>query len=200
MQPLDIVLASASPRRRTLLAEVWDNFEVVPSSAEGPILPGRSPIDHAMGSALAKAREVGERRPACLVIGADTIVVLDETVMGKPSDAEEAKRMLRRLSGKTHQVITGVAVVHMGSGVELVDFGLTDVTFKDISDESIDRYVAGSMPLDKAGAYGIQEVGEAFVESFDGDQDNVIGLPMELLTSMFDEALDLIHRNLTKTY
>ncbi|MBR0230803.1 MAG: septum formation protein Maf [Clostridia bacterium] len=173
-----LILASSSPRRREILASAGYKFSVVPSGAE-ELTEAANPGALVRGNALIKAREVASR-PECAgqkVLGADTVVVLDGEVLGKPRDAAEAKRMLRALSGREHFVLTGYAVIYPG-GEEKSGVCSTRVRFRELGGEEIDSYVATGEPLDKAGAYGIQERGAGLVESVDGDIDNVIGLPI----------------------
>ena len=170
-----VILASTSPRRKQLLAKVIQKFEVLHSNFDESGLKIADPVKFAVTASLEKARAVAERHPASLVIGADTIVVLDGRIMGKPKDHRDAEKMLASLSGKTHQVITGVSIIR-GSR-SLSSHEITDVTFNDLSAKDIRDYVYGSQVLDKAGAYAIQEIGDRFVKSIKGDKDNVIGLP-----------------------
>jgi len=140
-----------------------------------------------MRNALGKASEVGKMNPEAVVIAADTLVVLDDTVMGKPRDLDEAVVMLKALSGRTHQVITGVAVIR-GSD-RRVDFQISDVTFRTLGDAEIESYVRAREPLDKAGAYGIQEIKDTFLADLDGDYDNVMGLPTGMVAGMVDDII-----------
>ncbi len=178
------ILASASPRRRELLAGMLKEFDCVPSCIQESLVSDSSPADQVMDNALRKALEVGTRYPDATVIAADTVVVLDGIVMGKPRDMEDAARMLRLLSGRTHQVFTGVAVVQGAS--RITDFQVSDVTFRNLDAEEIQAYVNEMRPLDKAGAYGIQEIAETFLAELDGDFNNVMGLPTDLLAEMMD--------------
>lgn len=138
----------------------------------------------AMDNAMEKALAVSNMHPDAIVIGADTIVVLGDVIMGKPKSIEEAIDMLTALSGRTHQVITGVALVR--GETQLKDFEISDVTFKDLDKATIEKYVEKRKPLDKAGAYGIQEVMDSFVESLEGGFNNVVGLPTDLVEEMID--------------
>lgn len=182
----ELILASGSPRRKELLARTGRTFRVVVSDADEIAPKDMAPIDVALHNARAKALAVASGQPACaIVIGADTIVVLNERIFGKPVDEHDAHRMLRELSGKTHQVITGVALVREDYCEALAE--VTNVCFRDLSDEEITAYVATGEPLDKAGAYGIQGAAGAFVDHIEGDYDNVVGLPVARL----ERALDL---------
>jgi septum formation protein len=174
----DLVLASASPRRRELLASLVAGFRVVPSELDEALAPG-APHDAVRRLALDKARAVAARLPAGVVLGADTIVVVDGTVLGKPADAADARRMLRRLRGREHQVITGIAVVDARTGRFETAAVVSRVRMADYDDAEIDAYVATGEPLDKAGAYAIQGRGGALVAGHEGSFSNVVGLPLE---------------------
>lgn len=181
----DIVLASGSPRRKELLEAAGVPFRVVVSDAEECAPETLSADEIAMENAKAKALAVAMDLPATsIVIGADTIVVLDGRIFGKPTDEEDAARMLRALSGRTHQVITGVCIVRDGESDCFAD--TTDVTFKALGDDDIASYIATGEPLDKAGAYGIQGEAGVFVDSIDGDYENVVGLPVRRLLRALD--------------
>jgi len=171
-----VVLASASPRRRALLAHVCD-FTVRPSAVEERLPPG-PPADAAVGLALAKARAVAAEVPAAVVLGADTIVVVDEEILCKPRSPADAVRMLRRLRNRPHEVITGVAVVQGRPPREASAAVHTRVTMRDYADAEIEAYVASGEPLDKAGAYAVQEAGARLVARVDGCYTNVVGLPV----------------------
>jgi septum formation protein len=179
------VLASASPRRRELLGRICAEFAVIPSAIEER-LPPAPPAEAAAALALAKARFVAGTLPDAVVVGADTIVVVDTTVLGKPGSAAEAVQMLRRLRNRVHEVITAVAVVHGRSGRELTAAVQTRVTMRDYSDAEIDRYVATGEPLDKAGAYAVQEEGGGLVAAVDGCYTNVVGLPVATTRALLD--------------
>ena len=180
-----LVLASTSPRRRELLGLLGLPFEVVASHYDEELLSpsGLSPDDYVLQLASGKASEVAGRTDGdALVIGADTTVVLDGRYLNKPADPDDACRMLRTLSGRTHQVYTGLCLLR-GSTVQ-TGHAVTDVTFAEISDEIITAYVATGEPLDKAGAYGIQGKALSFIPQVHGDYFNVVGLPLFLLCQM----------------
>ena len=182
MNPVRIVLASQSPRRRELLSLIGVPHEVRPADLDESILPGESPTEHAERLARAKAETVAAHEPAAVVIGSDTIVVLDGEILGKPRDAKEAAAILRRLSGRTHTVHTAVAVARNGtivSGVESVE-----VTFRPLTDSQIETYIATGEPMDKAGAYGIQGYGAVIVERVHGDYFAVMGLALGRLVGL----------------
>ncbi len=175
-----LVLASTSPRRRELLGLLGLPFEVIGSRYdESQLSPaGLSPDSYVTQLARGKASEVAGRvAPNTLVLGADTTVVLDGAFLNKPADAADACRMLRRLSGRTHAVYTGLCLIH--DQTVLSNFAVTEVTFSSLTDAVISAYVATGEPLDKAGAYGIQGTALSFIPSIHGDYFNVIGLPLE---------------------
>jgi septum formation protein len=172
------VLASASPRRFELLRSVGLAFDTAASGVEETCSPGGAPSRLAQGWAEAKARRVAERFPAHWVLGADTIVVLDEVVLGKPAHEEGAVAMLERLSGRDHAVVSGICLVHRDKSFHHVEAVFTRVRFKTLSRREIRSYVASGEPLDKAGAYGIQGQGAFLVKAVYGSYTNVVGLPL----------------------
>lgn len=184
MTPPRVILASQSPRRRELLTLIGVPHDVLPADVDESIRAGESPPALAERLARAKAAQVARLHPDAVIIGADTIVVLDGDVLGKPLDRVDAARMLRRLSGRTHTVLTAVAVARRGaleSGVESVE-----VTFRPLSDAQIDAYIATHEPMDKAGAYGIQGFGAAIVDRIHGDYFAVMGLAIGRLVSLLE--------------
>lgn len=174
---MPIVLASSSPRRRELLERAGVVFEVVASPAEEIHDAGMKPHVLCELNATLKAAAVAEIRTDATVIGSDTLVFIDDMPLGKPADMESARAMLRRLSGRTHQVCTGVCVIYPG-GEKNVFHDLTDVTFRFLDEATIHDYFSRVNPLDKAGAYGIQECGEMIVSEISGSFENVMGLPV----------------------
>lgn len=179
---IPFVLASASPRRRRLLEQLGLAFDVVVSGVSEVVAADVAPDEMVEVLAQRKAEAVGRDRPEALVLGADTIVVLDGDVLEKPGDECEARLMLRRLSGRTHTVYSGIALVHPTTDRAVCRHVATHVTFGDLSDDEIDDYVASGSPMDKAGSYGIQDDrGALFVERVDGDYYNVVGLPLHTL-------------------
>jgi septum formation protein len=177
-----VILASQSPRRRELLALIGMPHVVRPADLDETMLPDESPTNYAERLARAKAMAVAAGNPEAVVIGADTIVVLDGEVLGKPADVAEAVRTLRRLAGRTHTVHTAVAVARDGrveSGIESVE-----VTFRQLTEEQIQAYVATGEPMDKAGAYGIQGFGAVIVERIHGDYFAVMGLALGRLVGL----------------
>ncbi|MGD8394665.1 MAG: Maf family protein [Candidatus Eiseniibacteriota bacterium] len=182
-----LVLASRSPRRRELLARLGLEFTVEPADIDEIHPPGLSPREAAEHVAAAKARTVAAARRDGLVIGADTIVILDGEVLGKPEDAAAACRMLARLTGRTHEVVTGVCLVDAAGGRWRCGSEGTRVTMRAASDAEIRAYVASGEPLDKAGAYGAQDLGAFLVERVEGCFYNVVGLPLARLYTMLRE-------------
>lgn len=182
-----IILASNSPRRKELLAQIGLTFTVVPADIDETALPGESPKDYAVRVALDKARMVAKREGEGIVIAADTIVVVGDAILGKPRDAADARRMLTELSGRVHEVVTGIALMDAAIGRSAVRTSVTRVWFRDLSDRDIETYVVTGEPLDKAGAYGIQERGAMLVERIEGCYSNVVGLPLSLLGEMLRE-------------
>ena len=182
-----IVLASNSPRRKELLTQIGLSFTVAPADVDESVLPGESPEAYAVRVALDKARIAAERTGEGIVIAADTIVVVGDIILGKPSGPADARRMLSMLSGRGHEVITGLAVVDAATGRFTVRTSATQVWFRELSDREIASYVATGEPLDKAGAYGIQERGALLVERIEGCYSNVVGLPLSLLGEMLRE-------------
>jgi septum formation protein len=173
-----LILASGSPRRRDLLAQLDLPFEIIISNAPEPVIPGLAPVAQAMQLAEQKARAVAESLATGLVLGADTIVVLDGDILGKPVDDEDAARMLRRLSGRGHQVITGIALVDAARGTTNRRAVTSTVHFHPLTAAQIAAYVASGEPRDKAGAYAIQGIGGALISTLDGCFNNVVGLPL----------------------
>jgi len=176
-----IVLASASPRRAEILRTVGVKFEVMPSRIEEEREPGESPKDYVLRLAKDKTLDVARGLFSGLVIGADTVVVVDDTVLEKPEDAEDARRMLRMLSGRWHQVLTGVCLFQASTGELLSDYSLTGVKFAPLSEKEIQWYINTDEPFGKAGAYAIQGFGALFIEQIQGNYMNVVGLPIELV-------------------
>jgi septum formation protein len=174
-----IILASASPRRVQLLREAGLRFAVVPSGEHEPDRPHLTPRELAMRHAFQKARSVAARFPKAIVIGADTIVVLGRRVFNKPRDMADAKRMLRRLQGKTHRVITGVCVLDRRKHRRILFAETTAVTFRKLNAGQIADYLRRIDPLDKAGAYAAQEHGRAIIARVEGLYSNVVGFPVE---------------------
>ncbi len=181
-----LVLASASPRRQELLRNAGIAFTVQPADVDETPLPGESARDCAERLARDKALAIVRLRPQDVILGADTVVVVDDQILGKPTDANDAARMLRLLSGRTHQVITGVCVIAPSSNVNVAS-ETTQVVFADLSEDNIRGYVATGEPMDKAGAYAIQGIASRWIPRIEGDYSNVVGLPIALVHRMLKE-------------
>jgi septum formation protein len=177
-----LILASASPRRQELLRNARIPFIIQHADIDETPLPGESPQACAEGLAREKARAVHNHHPEDFVLGADTVVVIDGLILGKPRDAEDAARMLRTLSGRQHWVITGVCL--LGPALEITSSETTQVTMSEISDKEIRSYVATEEPMDKAGAYAIQGIASRWIPRIEGDYANVVGLPVARVYSM----------------
>jgi len=176
-----LILASASPRRAELLRQLKLKFEVLPSDVPEMAHEQLSPLEICQLNAHRKARLVAKKIPDALVLGADTLVFLQGEIMGKPADFADAQRMLERLQGRTHQVVTGVSLIHLRAHRERIFAASTDVTFHPLDAGQIRDYLARVNPLDKAGAYAIQEHGDLIVSEISGSYSNVVGLPLEQL-------------------
>ena len=174
-----LILASASPRRAELLRQLQTEFQIVPSEAAEVIDEQLSPQELCQLNAHHKARAVAKKMPDALVLGADTLVFLEGEIMGKPRDRADARRMLARLQGRTHQVVTGISLIHLRGHRERLFATSTDVTFRPLAAGQIGDYLSKINPLDKAGAYAIQEHGDLIVSEISGSFSNVVGLPVE---------------------
>jgi septum formation protein len=183
MTPAPLVLASASPRRAELLRAAGIPFEVAVADVDERQVPGEEAESYVRRLAVAKAASVAAAHPGRAVLGADTTVVVDGDVLGKPQDAPDAAALLRRLSGRSHLVLTGVCLIDAAGGAQTA-VASTRVHFRQLSDADIQEYVASGEPMDKAGAYAIQGGAGGFVTRIDGDYDNVVGLPVALIQAM----------------
>ena len=180
---MDFVLASASPRRKELLSLIIPEFEVIPATAEEQVNISLFPENMVCSLAESKCEEVFKAHPDKTVIGCDTIVVFEGEILGKPKDREDAFNTLKRLSGKTHYVLTAVCVKNKHK--KLLEYDKTEVKFNTLSDDFIKIYVDGGSPLDKAGSYGIQDGG--LVKEYFGSYTNVVGLPVTLVKNMLNQ-------------
>ena len=180
------VLASASPRRRELLKQIIDDFEICPAEAAEKVNLSLFPDQIACALAESKCDEAFRKYPEATVIGCDTIVVFQNEILGKPKDREDAFNTLKKLSGRTHYVITGVCVRNKFK--KLVEFDTTEVKFNTLTDEFIEKYIATGSPMDKAGSYGIQDGG--VVKEYFGSYTNVVGLPVTLTKKLIDGVLE----------
>jgi len=186
-QPPKLVLASGSPRRRQLLETLGLAFEVVAPDVDELRFPDEEPHDYVERVARAKAAAVAA--PGILAVGADTTVVVEGMILGKPGHPEEAKNMLRRLSGKTHEVLTAVALAWMSDSLEVSsEVSSSLVKFLIMTEEEIDEYVQGGEPMDKAGAYALNGEAAIYIESIQGSPTSVIGLPLHTLARLFRRA------------
>ncbi|MGA1862171.1 Maf family protein [Deferribacter thermophilus] len=182
-----LILASGSPRRRELLSKLGINFQYVTSSIKEEFNEKNNFTDEVVRLATMKAYDVARIFDEAFIIGADTIVVCENKVLGKPITYDKAFEMLKFLSGKTHQVITGVAVINKNKKFIRQFYDITEVTFKTLSDDLIKWYIENDEPFDKAGAYGIQTMGCILVEKIHGSYENVVGLPVSKLFDIFKE-------------
>lgn len=183
---MDLVLASASARRRELLEAAGVRFRVAPADVDERQRPGEAPREYALRVARDKVHTARRAHPHAAVLGADTIVVIDSRILGKPANAQEAIDTLTRLSDRTHDVMTAVALAWPGGDRTLVES--TQVRFRAIGHDEIAQYVATGEPMDKAGAYAIQGLASAFVAALSGSYSNVVGLPLDPVLRLLAEA------------
>ena len=196
-----LILASQSPRRRYLLEKAGFEFSVIPSSFDESSAKLSSPDVYVRQLAQCKARDISEQNPDSWVIGADTIVVIDDTILGKPGSRAEARTMLKSLSGKTHQVLTGYCICCHRIGKLFSDVVKTDVRFKKLTKGEIDWYINSGEPFDKAGAYAIQGIGSFLVKRINGSYTNVVGLPVcEVLDFLIREKIIELNSKNSKIY
>ncbi len=185
-----LILASKSPRRRYLLEKAGLEFTVIPSKVDENSVILSAPDSYVKCLAEAKAGDISNRYPDSWIIGADTIVFIDNTILGKPASRDEARTMLKRLSAKTHQVHTGYCICHKATDRIFSDSVTTDVSFKNLSEKEIDWYINSGEPFDKAGAYAIQGIGAFMVKRINGSYTNVVGLPVcEVLQYLIKEGV-----------
>jgi septum formation protein len=173
-----LILASASPRRQELLRSVGLNFKIIPAHINENCLAGESPRQHVKRLAREKAMVIAKKYPEAWVLGADTIVVIDGIVLGKPENKTQARKMLQKLSGREHKVFTGFTIAHVSAEIYRTKVIQSAVQFKKISPEEMEWYVASDEPYDKAGGYAVQGQGACFIQSIRGSYTNVIGLPL----------------------
>jgi septum formation protein len=185
-----LILASKSPRRSELLEQAGITFSVIPSDFDESTVAMSDPGSYVIALAKSKAVDISEKHPASWVIGADTIVLIDRKILGKPGSKEEARDMLQRLSGKTHQVLTGYCICCKKKNRFYSETVKTDVRFKKLSDAEIEWYIQTDEPFDKAGAYAIQGLGTFLVKSINGSYTNVVGLPVcEVMEFLINERV-----------
>lgn len=188
---MNIILASASPRRKEILENASVKFEVMASSIEELTLDGESPCQMVMRLACEKGMDIASRQKNDLIISADTIVVIDNTVLGKPENEIEARKMITSLSGRTHQVITGISLINLDNNKKIIDYVISNVKFKNLSEEDINDYIRTKESLDKAGAYGIQGYGALLVDEIQGDYFNIVGLPISRLSDLLKKHFNI---------
>ena len=191
----DFILASASPRRKELLGRLGIDFDIIVSEADESAIPKDIPVklyvqELAMLKAAATAKQILKNKKA-YVVAADTVVTLDGEAMGKPKDAEDAFNILKSLSGREHEVYTGICVMRIKDAKTVCRAVKTDVRFKELTDEKIRAYIATGEPMDKAGAYGIQGIGAVLVDGINGDYFNVVGLPLAALSDVLEKEFDI---------
>jgi septum formation protein len=172
----NLILASQSPRRKELLQQIQLSFSVMSSNVDETVAPHLKPHEVVMELAMKKANEISKKHPDSYVLGSDTVVAHGDSILGKPQSEEEAKEMLTMLSGETHSVYTGVAILNGEN--QTIFYEKTDVTFWELTSTEIDGYIASEEPFDKAGAYGIQGLGAKLVKEIKGDYFSVVGLPL----------------------
>lgn len=195
-----IILASSSPRRQELLRNLGIDFVVTPSDAEETFDDGLKPAEVVELLAERKAAAVAHLYQTGLVIGSDTIVVVEGEILGKPRDRVEARNMLSRLSGREHSVFSGLAVINANDGQRAIGHVETKVTMRKITDNEIESYIATGEPMDKAGSYAIQGIGSLFVTRIDGDYFSVVGLPIRLLSEyLYRFGVDVLGKNEKRT-
>jgi len=188
---MNIILASASPRRKEILENTNVKFKIMASDIEELTLEGESPCQMVMRLAFEKGMDIASKQKSDLIISADTIVVLDNKVLGKPKDEVEAKHMIESLSGKTHQVITGISLINLENNKKIIDYVISNVKFKNLSKEDINDYIRTNESLDKAGAYGIQGYGALLVDEIQGDYFNIVGLPISRLSDLLKKYFNI---------
>ncbi|AUN13252.1 Maf-like protein [[Clostridium] sordellii] len=181
---MNIILASGSPRRREILANTNAKFDVLTSDVDERIFKFEEPTQLVLRLAFEKCMDIAINNPESLVIGADTIVVLDNEILGKPKNEDEAFDMLSKLSNREHQVITGMSIVNIENNKKIVDYTISNVKFKNLTDQDIRDYISTGECLDKAGSYGIQGYGALLVKEIQGDYFNIVGLPISKLSDI----------------
>ena len=185
-----LILASNSPRRIVLLKSLGYHFDIVRHDIEECILGDVLPMELVQNLAFLKATDVARRVSNAIIISADTVIVHKKSILGKPKDVSDAKRILSMLSDSEHDVISGVCVMEMPSRKKMLRIERTHIKMKNIKDEEIDRYILTGEPMDKAGAYAIQGEGGKFIEKIDGSYSNAVGLPLELLQEMLSHFMN----------
>ena len=188
---MDIILASGSTRRKEILGNTSLDFKVITSDIDEKILENEEPIQLVLRLAFEKCMDIASKYSKDLVIGADTIVVLDNKILGKPSNKEEAFKMLSSLSNREHQVITGISIINLDNNKKIIDYVVSNVKFKNLTEQDIKDYISTNEYKDKAGAYGIQGYGALLVEEIRGDYFNIVGLPISKLGDILKNNFNL---------
>lgn len=188
---MDIILASSSPRRKEILGNTNLKFKIIKSNIDEVILSKESPYQVVMRLAYEKSMDIAYSNRDKLIIGADTVVCLDDVILGKPKDELEAIEMIKKLSGKTHQVITGISLINLDANKKIIDYVVSYVKFKNLSHEDVMDYIQTNESLDKAGAYGIQGYGALLVEEIKGDYFNIVGLPISKLSDLLKKHFSI---------
>ena len=188
---MKMILASSSPRRKEILENANVKFDIIKSEIDEVILDNELPSQVVMRLAFEKCIDIAVKHRESLVIGADTVVVLDDIILGKPKDIDEAIAMITQLSGKTHQVITGISLINLSANKKIIDYVVSNVKFKDLSAKDIKDYIQTNESLDKAGAYGIQGYGALLVEEIQGDHFNIVGLPISRLSDLLKQHFSI---------
>jgi septum formation protein len=183
----NIILASSSPRRKELLKKIYPSFKIMASEYEEDMTLKLEPHELAMFLARGKSQDVSKKVSKSIIIGADTFITFENKVLGKPKNKMDARKILKMLSGKAQKVYTGISVIDQVKNKEINDYDITIVKFKELTDKEIEDYIATGEPLDKAGAYGIQDGGKNFIKEIIGSESNVIGLPLEKLSEILKE-------------
>lgn len=182
-----IILASGSEARKKLLEKIKLDFEIQPSDFEEVMNPDTPPEELAVELALGKARDVASKNENAIIIAADSFVILDGKYLGKPHSVEEARIMLRQISGKKQSFVTGMAIIDTDSGNTFTDFEISEIWVKEISDAEIEDYIKTDEPFSKAGGYAIQEIGSIFIEKVQGSYTSIVGLPVDKVYKVLKE-------------
>lgn len=188
---MNIILASASPRRKEILGNTNVEFTIIKSDIDEVILHNEKPQSAVMRLAFEKCLDIASIHEEDLVIGADTVVVLDDKILGKPKDDNEAYEMIKSLSNRTHQVMTGISLINLKNNKKIIDCVVSNVKFKCLSEADIRDYIQTNESLDKAGAYGIQGYGALLVDEIQGDYFNIVGLPISRLSDLLKEHFNI---------
>lgn len=186
-----VILASGSPRRRAILKELGLNFTIIPADIDESLKTGESAIEYVCRLALEKGITIAQIHKDKIVISADTVVVFHNEILGKPVDEDDAYRILRLLSNNYHQVITSFAIHCVETNINILEHEITDVHIRELSDEDIWDYIASGSPMDKAGAYGIQDLSAYLVDKIDGSYHNVMGFPVTHFAGVWNKTFNL---------